>query len=159
MTTRNLNTSNGHQELENRLHALTESLIQKQTTIESLHTERNSLTVQLERMEVLIFTCNCARIMVYLLWILFIFYLLQFKFIVDGPVSLKRNRYLNLSTNLNFNYLKSDVFKDYNNEHLLFLFWVLFCHFLVIAWTFGNTCLYVVFMYLHFASSIRWRFY
>lgn len=67
MTTRNLNTSNGHQELENRLHALTESLIQKQTTIESLHTERNSLTVQLERMEVLIFTCNCARIMVYLL--------------------------------------------------------------------------------------------
>lgn len=52
MTTRSMNTNNSQQELENRLHALTESLIQKQTAIESLHTERNSLTVQLERMEV-----------------------------------------------------------------------------------------------------------
>ena len=39
-------------ELENRLHALTESLIHKQTMLESLSTEKNSLMLQLERMEV-----------------------------------------------------------------------------------------------------------
>ncbi|CAN7992720.1 unnamed protein product [Ixodes hexagonus] len=38
-------------ELEARLHALTESLIQKQTLVEALSTEKNSLTLQLERME------------------------------------------------------------------------------------------------------------
>lgn len=38
-------------ELEGRLHALTESLIQKQTLVESLSTERSSLRLQLERLE------------------------------------------------------------------------------------------------------------
>ncbi|XP_071961984.1 golgin subfamily A member 5-like [Antedon mediterranea] len=38
-------------ELENRLHTLTESLIQKQTMLEALGTEKNSLVLQLERME------------------------------------------------------------------------------------------------------------
>jgi len=46
-----MNASN-QEELENRLRALTESLIQKQTTLESLSTEKNSLLLQLERMEV-----------------------------------------------------------------------------------------------------------
>ena len=39
-------------ELESRLRALTESLIQKQTMLEALSTEKNSLVMQLERMEV-----------------------------------------------------------------------------------------------------------
>lgn len=38
-------------ELENRLHQLTETLIQKQTMLESLSTEKNSLVFQLERLE------------------------------------------------------------------------------------------------------------
>lgn len=38
-------------ELEARLHALTESLIQKQTLVEALGTEKNSLALQLERLE------------------------------------------------------------------------------------------------------------
>ncbi|XP_071784235.1 golgin subfamily A member 5-like [Asterias amurensis] len=38
-------------ELESRLRALTESLIQKQTMLEALSTEKNSLVMQLERME------------------------------------------------------------------------------------------------------------
>ncbi|XP_033115973.1 golgin subfamily A member 5-like [Anneissia japonica] len=38
-------------ELENRLHTLTESLIQKQTMLEALGTEKNSLVLQLERVE------------------------------------------------------------------------------------------------------------
>lgn len=38
-------------ELENRLHALTESLIHKQTMVEALSTEKNSLSLQLERLE------------------------------------------------------------------------------------------------------------
>ena len=41
-----------HSELEARLHELTESLIQKQTTLEALSSEKNSLKVQLERTEV-----------------------------------------------------------------------------------------------------------
>ena len=47
-------------ELENRLHALTESLIQKQTMLEALSTEKNSLVLQLERMEV----CNVIIVMI-----------------------------------------------------------------------------------------------
>lgn len=39
-------------ELESRLHALTENLIQKQTVVEALSTEKNSLVLQLERLEV-----------------------------------------------------------------------------------------------------------
>lgn len=39
-------------ELEARLHELTESLIKKQTTLEALGSERNSLRLQLERTEV-----------------------------------------------------------------------------------------------------------
>ncbi|KAL3873305.1 hypothetical protein ACJMK2_036441 [Sinanodonta woodiana] len=38
-------------ELESRVRALTESLIQKQTIVEALSTEKNSLTLQLERLE------------------------------------------------------------------------------------------------------------
>ncbi|KAK2492874.1 hypothetical protein MC885_018102 [Smutsia gigantea] len=38
-------------ELESRLHQLTETLIQKQTMLESLSTEKNSLVFQLERLE------------------------------------------------------------------------------------------------------------
>lgn len=38
-------------ELESRLHQLTETLIQKQTMLESLSTEKNSLVYQLERLE------------------------------------------------------------------------------------------------------------
>ncbi|ESP02313.1 hypothetical protein LOTGIDRAFT_82054, partial [Lottia gigantea] len=38
-------------ELESRVRALTESLIQKQTMLESLSTEKNSLALQLERLE------------------------------------------------------------------------------------------------------------
>ena len=40
-------------ELENRVRSLTESLIQKQTVLEALSTEKNSLVLQLERTEVL----------------------------------------------------------------------------------------------------------
>uniref|UniRef100_V9KED1 Golgin subfamily A member 5 n=1 Tax=Callorhinchus milii TaxID=7868 RepID=V9KED1_CALMI len=43
--------SNSHVELENRLHQLTETLIQKQTMLEALSTEKNSLVFQLERFE------------------------------------------------------------------------------------------------------------
>jgi len=38
-------------ELETRLHQLTENLIEKQTLVESLSTEKNSLRLQLERSE------------------------------------------------------------------------------------------------------------
>jgi len=50
-----MNASN-QEELENRLRALTESLIQKQTALESLSTEKNSLIMQMERLEVLSLT-------------------------------------------------------------------------------------------------------
>ncbi|EDO46852.1 predicted protein [Nematostella vectensis] len=44
-------TSTSEAELENRVRALTENLIQKQTVIEALSTEKNSLVLQLERLE------------------------------------------------------------------------------------------------------------
>ncbi|MEE6494373.1 hypothetical protein FKM82_017118 [Ascaphus truei] len=44
-------SSSSETELENRLHQLTETLIQKQTMLESLGTEKNSLVYQLERLE------------------------------------------------------------------------------------------------------------
>ncbi|XP_059675557.1 golgin subfamily A member 5 [Gavia stellata] len=44
-------SSSSQTELENRLHQLTETLIQKQTMLESLSTEKNSLAYQLERLE------------------------------------------------------------------------------------------------------------
>ncbi|KAG8430351.1 hypothetical protein GDO86_017936 [Hymenochirus boettgeri] len=44
-------SSSSQVELENRLHQLTETLIQKQTMLESLSTEKNSLVYQLERLE------------------------------------------------------------------------------------------------------------
>lgn len=44
-------SSSSQSELENRLHQLTETLIQKQTVLESLSTEKNSLVYQLERLE------------------------------------------------------------------------------------------------------------
>ncbi|XP_041132417.1 golgin subfamily A member 5-like isoform X2 [Polyodon spathula] len=48
----NKTLSNSSQtELENRLHQLTETLIQKQTMLEALGTEKNSLVFQLERLE------------------------------------------------------------------------------------------------------------
>ena len=47
----------GRAELESRLHELTESLIQKQTTLEALSSEKSSLNVQLQRMKVGYTTC------------------------------------------------------------------------------------------------------
>ncbi|XP_028677135.1 golgin subfamily A member 5 isoform X1 [Erpetoichthys calabaricus] len=44
-------SSSSQLELENRLHQLTETLIQKQTMLEALSTEKNSLVFQLERLE------------------------------------------------------------------------------------------------------------
>ncbi|XP_065067358.1 golgin subfamily A member 5-like [Rhopilema esculentum] len=43
--------SPSQEELENRVHAITDNLIQKQTLIERLSTEKNSLSLQLERLE------------------------------------------------------------------------------------------------------------
>jgi len=58
LTTKTLNASS-QEELENRLHSLTETLIQKQATIEALSTEKSSLGLQLERVEVIIiFICS-----------------------------------------------------------------------------------------------------
>ena len=51
LTTKSFSTTS-QTELENRLHALTESLIHKQTMLEALSTEKNSLGLQLERLEV-----------------------------------------------------------------------------------------------------------
>ncbi|XP_077531450.1 golgin subfamily A member 5-like isoform X1 [Haemaphysalis longicornis] len=48
--TKSMSTTS-EEELEARLHALTESLIQKQTLVEALSTEKNSLVLQLERLE------------------------------------------------------------------------------------------------------------
>ena len=42
----------GRVELESRLHELTESLIQKQTTLETLNSEKSTLNVQLQRLQV-----------------------------------------------------------------------------------------------------------
>ena len=50
--------SSSQEELENRLHSLTESLIQKQTMLEALSTEKNSLVLQLERLEVGCYECS-----------------------------------------------------------------------------------------------------
>ncbi|KAM9355221.1 golgin subfamily A member 5 isoform 1-T2 [Pholidichthys leucotaenia] len=47
----NKTLSSSQAELENRLHQLTETLIQKQTMLEALGTEKNSLVFQLERLE------------------------------------------------------------------------------------------------------------
>ncbi|KAM9842006.1 golgin subfamily A member 5 isoform 2-T2 [Aulostomus maculatus] len=44
-------SSSSQAELENRLHQLTETLIQKQTMLEALGTEKSSLVFQLERLE------------------------------------------------------------------------------------------------------------
>ena len=44
--------SSSQVELESRVHELTESLIQKQTTLEALGSERSSLRLQLERTQV-----------------------------------------------------------------------------------------------------------
>ncbi|XP_028294576.1 golgin subfamily A member 5 [Gouania willdenowi] len=44
-------SSSSETELENRLHQLTETLIQKQTMLEALGTEKSSLVFQLERLE------------------------------------------------------------------------------------------------------------
>ncbi|XP_015245409.1 PREDICTED: golgin subfamily A member 5 [Cyprinodon variegatus] len=44
-------SSSSQMELENRLHQLTETLIQKQTMLEALGTEKSSLVFQLERLE------------------------------------------------------------------------------------------------------------
>lgn len=47
----NKTISSSQTELENRLHQLTETLIQKQTMLEALGTEKSSLVFQLERLE------------------------------------------------------------------------------------------------------------
>ena len=46
-------------ELESRVRELTESLIQKQTMVEALSTEKNSLGLQLERLGVSV-VCFCC---------------------------------------------------------------------------------------------------
>ena len=51
LTTKSL-SSTTEKELENRLHLLTENLIQKQTLIEALQSEKHSIFLQLERSEV-----------------------------------------------------------------------------------------------------------
>ena len=51
LTTKSLGTTT-EKELENRLHLLTENLIQKQTLIEALQSEKHSIFLQLERSEV-----------------------------------------------------------------------------------------------------------
>ena len=48
-----LSSSPDKAELESRLRELTESLIQKQTTLETLNSERHSLNLQMQRMQVL----------------------------------------------------------------------------------------------------------
>jgi chromosome segregation ATPase len=50
LTTKNLGTTT-EKELENRLHLLTENLIQKQTLIEALQSDKHSIFLQLERSE------------------------------------------------------------------------------------------------------------
>lgn len=50
LTAKSLSTVS-QEELESRLHALTENLIQKQTLVETLSTEKSSLVLQLERRE------------------------------------------------------------------------------------------------------------
>lgn len=50
LTTKNLGSTT-EKELENRLHLLTENLIQKQTLIEALQSEKHSIFLQLERSE------------------------------------------------------------------------------------------------------------
>lgn len=50
LTTKTMSSST-EGELESRVRSLTESLIQKQTMLESLSTEKNSLTLQLERLD------------------------------------------------------------------------------------------------------------
>jgi chromosome segregation ATPase len=50
LTTKTVNASS-QEELENRLHSLTESLIQKQTMLEALSMEKSSLLLQLEKTE------------------------------------------------------------------------------------------------------------
>ena len=45
------NISSSQEELENRIRTLTDSLIHKQTVVETLSTEKNSLVLQLERLE------------------------------------------------------------------------------------------------------------
>lgn len=50
LTTKSLGTTT-EKELENRLHMLTENLIQKQTLIEALQSEKHSIFLQLERSE------------------------------------------------------------------------------------------------------------
>ena len=40
------------EELESRLHALTQTLVQKQSSLETVTTEKNALRLQLEKMEV-----------------------------------------------------------------------------------------------------------
>ncbi|XP_016364144.1 golgin subfamily A member 5 isoform X2 [Sinocyclocheilus rhinocerous] len=48
-------------ELEGRLHQLTETLIQKQTMLEALGTEKNSLVFQLERLEQQLKSLQCGQ--------------------------------------------------------------------------------------------------
>ena len=42
----------GREELESRLRQLTENLIQKQTALNTLNSERSSLNIQLQRLQV-----------------------------------------------------------------------------------------------------------
>lgn len=60
-------------ELEARVKTLTESLIQKQTTLETLSTQKNSLALQLERLEVRDLT-DCLYMYKYMYYMLMYMY-------------------------------------------------------------------------------------
>lgn len=53
-------SSSSLSELEQRVHDLTESLIHKQTNIETLSTEKHSLIIQMERLQVTSSPLSCA---------------------------------------------------------------------------------------------------
>lgn len=61
-------SSSTESELESRLRSLTESLIQKQTVLEALSTEKNSLVLQLERMEVSLTYRVQTRTLIFCIW-------------------------------------------------------------------------------------------
>ncbi len=53
MNLRMVSLTPGRAELEGRLHELTETLVHKQTTLETLNSEKTTLHVQLQRLQVM----------------------------------------------------------------------------------------------------------
>lgn len=54
------NRHSSTEDLENRLHSLTQTLMSKQSTLETVTTERNALRLQMEKLEV-IFAADCLK--------------------------------------------------------------------------------------------------